>query len=80
VTYVLVVRERGKGGFLVMTCIVVAKNEPHRGIHVLINIHQAIYICFNVDVFTPLKNRVINEMNSASDDPFVGTPFLIGDV
>jgi hypothetical protein len=35
---------------------------------------------FDVEVFTPLQTRGINELISASDYPFVGTSFLIGDV
>ena len=64
--------------FLVMARVIVTEGQPFEGIHILINIHQAINGSFNIHELTKIEDGTIAKIDFTSDEAFITASFVVG--
>lgn len=75
-----VVRLGGKVQAFVMAGIVVAQEELVARVNVMIRIHQALNLVFNIDKLAHVEHRTVHEKNFAANDPLMRAAFVKGHV
>jgi hypothetical protein len=75
----LVVGKRRKVQLLVVPGVVVSENQCPRGVHILINVHQAVYGYLDIHKFAHVEDGTVSEVEFATDEPFVSAALIIRD-
>jgi hypothetical protein len=61
-----------------MRCIVVAEEESAVGTSVVIGIHVALNAMLNIDKFSEMHHRTVQEVDTAAEEADVRAPLVVG--